>query len=783
MIIGLIGLVWLLFRTTGLSAQNSWIPGPLIPGIIPLERIILHTDRDIYLAGESIWFSADYTLIPAGNSSQVSQVLYIELFNSQKDVIIREKFSLENRNASGCLTIPAEVATDAYLIRAYTHFQRNFPPESHTMKYLTIVNPDIPYQHKILTTNKIVIVPEGGDFITGLPNRAAIWVNRDLTGEAKNVQLIDQRQRSVAPVKIFPNGLGEFNFTPVDSLDYRLMLILENGDTLTESLPTDDTEMGFLPSVRRTQQGLMYLIQGTMSPHFSADDSLILCVKSAEYVTLNELTVHGQELPVQIQIPYPDSYKGILYLILKENTGAILHILPVFIPGESVKEISIESDKTEYLQRDPATIRLKLPSEVDGPMHVSVSVVKQGTCVSTVALLPSHYIQHPFLLHSLALPDMSISRDLNDQADLCMILYTPYVNTILFRSGLAEADSMGIAFLPEIRDVSISGQVVRPKSGSGIAGVPVILSVLDQSQFHMVKSNDQGRFVFPLNHLRGEQQLVLSPQPKGGQNVEILINQDFSSQFPEQLALMPSMDSSMRHVIEEAWINSQIMQMNPPLPAPVQPEEKADILFAEERQVVVLSDYIEMKNLYEVFWEIVPFVQIRKKKDHYVAQVTNDRMEVFEDPLILLDNVPVSSVDELLKIPPALVDRIESINSPYLHGDFVLNGVVMVYTKTDNFAGCPFPEGSVFLDYQTITPQATFPVYEYSTVKQKINRLPDFRNVLYWDPNLVLSEKSALFSFYTSDHCGEYDVIVRGISEGGLSYYGKASIHVTDRSR
>lgn len=774
----LIVFLWLLIRPSGLLAQDSWIPGPFSQGILPIERIMLMTDRDLYLAGESIWFSADYILINDSNEVQLSHVMYLEVFNSEEEVIIREKFSIRDGNASGCLVIPAEAATDEYLLRAYTQFQRNFPAESHTMKSLTIVNPDIPYLNTSLKSNQIVIVPEGGEFVRGLPNRAAIRLDQHLARQAHRVLLVDQHQRLITQVRIFSNGLGECDFMPYDSLDYRLMIIKENGDTLVESLPSPDTWRDYLPSVKKTVDRLIYSLEGRMPLTGDSDHYMVLSLQSAEGITMDEVDIREKKLPVQIQIPLPAKYRGILYMVLKDSAGAILHILPVFLAGETLEEIKIETEQTEYLRREPVSLSLGSRSGSDKPLHLSVSVIKKGLNDAMDSLLPQNYIRNPFLLHSYALTCGAVTSGLTAQTDLCMILYTPYVNTFLFWSQLAKVDSEGIVFLPETRDVSISGQVVRSGSKAGIKGVPVILSVLEQSQIHAVKSNNQGRFIFSLDNLEGEQDLVLCPQPEEGQNVEILINQDFSGQFPEPIELMPELDSTLYGLVEEAWINAQVMQMNPPvLESPVHVEQR-EILFAEDRQVVVLSDYIEMKNLYEVFWEIVPFVQIRKKKDHFYAQLTNDRMEVFEDPMILLDNVPVKSVDDLLKIPPALVDRIESINHPYLHGDFVMNGVVMVYTKTDNFAGSPFPKGSVFLDYQTITPSFPFPEYEYSTEEQKAGRLPDFRNTLYWDPDLILSDQSNQFSFYTSDHCGEYDVIVRGTGEEGAHYLGKITLTV-----
>ncbi|MDD5695996.1 MAG: carboxypeptidase-like regulatory domain-containing protein [Bacteroidales bacterium] len=779
MIILLIGLIGSLGFSLRPYAQDTWINGPLSPGRLPVERILLQTDRDMYMTGEDIWFTATCSLTRAETMEQMSHVLYIELFNSQNEVIFKEKFPIRNSMASGCMDIPSETGTDAYLLRAYTNYQRNFPPESYAMKFLTIINPDLPYQQQPKASGEIIIIPEGGDLVSGYPARIAIRVNPESLGVSPDAQLTDEHKRFAGQVNLLPNGLGVCEFIPQDSLSYSLRIIRKEGDTITEPLIASENS-GFVPSLRRTPEGMVYYAEGKIPDSDYKGDSLILSLKSADMITLQEIRLNRPQMPLNVVIPYPDDCQGMIYLVLKGTAGDILHVLPAFIPPEKSINVMIDTEKPTYNVREKVQIHLRVPELPDETTRLAVSVVKRGLKRMPGTWLNESFIRNPFLIHSLSGQDEEWDEGLIKQADLCMILYTPYVNTLFFRSLLEDSDRKGLSFLPDIRDVSLSGQVIHKNTGQGVARAQVMLSVLGQSQFHMAKTDRQGRFVFPLNHLTGEQQVFLSPQPGDGQYNEILVNQDFSSQFPDHLELFPVLDSSIMNLIEETWINAQVMLLKPPSVPLAEPMPVPDALFAEDRIKVVLSDYIEMENLNEVFLEIIPFVQIRKKKDHHTVQITNDRLEVFEDPLILLDNVPVGSIDELLKVPPALVDRIEIINHPYIHGDFVLNGVLMVYTYTHNFAGSAFPAGSVFLDYQTITPQVPFPLYDYSTREMKADRLPDFRNVLYWDPGLTMTGKEVQFSFYTSDHCGEYDIIIRGTGEHGGSYFGKATIRIAE---
>jgi hypothetical protein len=75
---------------------------------------------------------------------------------------------------------------------------------------------------------------------------------------------------------------------------------------------------------------------------------------------------------------------------------------------------------------------------------------------------------------------------------------------------------------------------------------------------------------------------------------------------------------------------------------------------------------------------------------------------------------------------------------------------------------------SVVIDYEGLNLQREFysPVYE--TEQQMSSRLPDFRNVLFWKPNVITdSQGKSTLSFYTSDQQGKYIGIVQGITPNG----------------
>lgn len=105
------------------------------------ERIIMFCDRNLYVTGERILFSA--FLLAENNeiSTGSSRVLYCELITPDGGKIAGNKFIIENNSGYGSLAIPEALLTGFYYLRSYTKVMRNYGPGSYSYVRLTIINP------------------------------------------------------------------------------------------------------------------------------------------------------------------------------------------------------------------------------------------------------------------------------------------------------------------------------------------------------------------------------------------------------------------------------------------------------------------------------------------------------------------------------------------------------------------------------------------------------------------------------------------------------------------
>ena len=151
---------------------------------------------------------------------------------------------------------------------------------------------------------------------------------------------------------------------------------------------------------------------------------------------------------------------------------------------------------------------------------------------------------------------------------------------------------------------------------------------------------------------------------------------------------------------------------------------------------------------------------------------------------MLVDGVPVKDLDLILTIDPKEIDKIEILRERYLISDIVLEGIIHFKTKKHNLSLLEFDNPVFRQEFQALQP-AFIPYWpDYSKDNLRKNRIPDFRNTLYWDADLKTDDSGkAAVEFYTSDEPGEYTIIVEGMTSDGRSGRSEKRFIVENRNK
>ena len=105
------------------------------------EKLVINTDRTIYIGGESIWLTVSNIKPETNQTSNLSKVAYIELLNNANMPVVQEKVYLKDGHVTSLIDIPDSVSTGNYLLRVYTRWMTNYSPDNYESKVISIVNP------------------------------------------------------------------------------------------------------------------------------------------------------------------------------------------------------------------------------------------------------------------------------------------------------------------------------------------------------------------------------------------------------------------------------------------------------------------------------------------------------------------------------------------------------------------------------------------------------------------------------------------------------------------
>ncbi|HKK78909.1 MAG TPA: hypothetical protein VJ933_04740, partial [Phaeodactylibacter sp.] len=132
--------ILLLIGTLVSGTAPSYAQSPCQALPLPQERVALHLDRNVCLAGDTLWFKA-WCFLDGQLEQEMSKVLYVEVFDETGKAIVQDKHRLSDNQAVGSIAIPADVPSKYYFLKAYTRYMRNFSPAGFHYQQLVIANP------------------------------------------------------------------------------------------------------------------------------------------------------------------------------------------------------------------------------------------------------------------------------------------------------------------------------------------------------------------------------------------------------------------------------------------------------------------------------------------------------------------------------------------------------------------------------------------------------------------------------------------------------------------
>jgi hypothetical protein len=156
-----------------------------------------------------------------------------------------------------------------------------------------------------------------------------------------------------------------------------------------------------------------------------------------------------------------------------------------------------------------------------------------------------------------------------------------------------------------------------------------------------------------------------------------------------------------------------------------------------------LDDYTRFEDVETILKEYVPSVAVRLKDKKKTFRLLNEAdKSVFDDnPLILVDAMPVFDSDLLASFNPKFLQRLEVLNREFYLNDRTYPGVLSFSSYANNFGLFPLAPAARFFDYPGLRPSLILDKGQFQT-PASASRIPDWRTVLYWGSSGEVSKTS-----------------------------------------
>ena len=385
---------------------------------IPQEKVFIHMDNTSYQIGDTIWFTAYLRRTDTNRPSDVSGVLYVELFGQEGYMIERKLIQMKEGRGSGFFALNRYIQyAGFYELRAYTRWQLNwgrferkhtekikewFPSKRQEKEYFrdyeklySRVFPvyDKPiepgeYTHDMTlramrrlypnqAENRELILslyPEGGNLVEGLPCRVAFEACFD-DGEWAEGWLHYQGDS----IRTQHRGRGLFEVVSQKGQESEVLFVSKDGKQVKAKLPKPQPT-GVSLKVEQTDSGWVAHVRHTADLQ---DDSLgvsLMCEgKAVSTLPAPPLgKSHNPAVLPLISTP-PKGERGgglssgVYQLTVFDSRGRVFADRLFFNINKEdmMPTLSIEGLKEEYKPYEPVNLILKAPQ---GKNYVSLTV-------------------------------------------------------------------------------------------------------------------------------------------------------------------------------------------------------------------------------------------------------------------------------------------------------------------------------------------------------------------------------------------------------------------------
>ncbi|MDQ2720186.1 MAG: hypothetical protein M3Z26_10585 [Bacteroidota bacterium] len=750
------------------------------------EKIFVHTDRSSYLCGDVLWFKAYLTNAANNQPLSLSKVVYVEVLNKLHQPVLQGKIAMDKGFGDGSFYLPFSVESGNYILRAYTSWMKNFSSDHFFEKNICIINTtsmlDSPSVHESINYSASFF-PEGGNLVNGLESLVAFKVNdnKNKGTECEGI-IVDQFADTVAHFKTLQFGMGHFYLKPETGKEYTAVINFKNEVTLRKNLPKA-YENGYVMHISDTGLNELKISIQSRGAQIHTGQ-LFLIIQNNHQPNKAELLSSKNNEAVLIE--NKDQLRsGISEItVFDENKKPVCERL-YFKRPQNKMLITAKVDKENFALRSKVVVNFSAADQSSNPLpgNLSASVYRLDNLNPADQENIFNYLWlSSDLRGNIEEPDYYFKNENTETNEA--------LDNLLLTQGWRKFDwddpqnkMSYLMYAPEYAGHIITAKITNEITKEPIEGVQAYLSVPGRRvQLRVCMSDSNGLVHFDMKDFFGANQIVLQTnQPDSNFHLEIFspFSEKFSNEplpaFYSGEKLHEDLISANIHMeVQNAYHENQLQEISKALVDSVP-------FYFQSYKTYLLGDYTRFTTMEEVMREYVAEVNVRRNGKNFRFMTVNipgfelrdmqPAEPMFEnDPLVLLDGVPIFDINKIIAYDPLKVQKLEVVAEKYHYGTVTADGILSYTTYKGNLEDFKLDTHDLVLDYEGLQQKRIFYSPEYNTETGQQSHLPDFRDVLLWNPELNTdSNGKGNFSFYTGDVPGKYLVVVQGISSNGFA--------------
>ncbi|TAL60331.1 MAG: hypothetical protein EPN88_16135 [Bacteroidetes bacterium] len=488
----------------------------------------------------------------------------------------------------------------------------------------------------------------------------------------------------------------------------------------------------------------------------------------------------------RIDIPKNELVPGINHITVFDSKGLPLCERFIYTPDKNKQSLIVNSSDS-YKTREKVTLDLAFGKILDPPLDatnfsISVSPVTNKSekmelsdymvFGSEFGLMPQHVIN---------------GRNINELPpdELDCLLLTAKSNWIEWDKILSDNLPV-LKYQVENRDHYLTGKVMTVDLKAPDTEEYLLLSSPGKAAvFQYATTDRQGIFSFRIHIDESVNDLIIQPDDVT-KKLRINIESSFSdkylqSQVSPDSAYKPvpsyiskwSVNYQVNKIYEYSFVANRVISKIQPI--------KPKRFYGKPDIELVMTDYIQLPVMQEVFFELLPGVSLKSRKSAYELSIADPvtKTSYGVPPGMLIDGVFISDPTIIGNLDPEIVERIDVVKEKYLVGNYGFYGIVNIITRTGDYSSVTLPDYAIRMPYRVLDPVWSFASPDYSAAGSGESHIPDFRNTLYWNPSVKPDVNGkARVEFWTSDILADYEIIIQGITPDGKMISSKKIIRV-----